>query len=113
MSVRRLVALSVFSAFAVLGVSACTVEGAGTKTECAVSGCTVTFDRGVNAKASVLGVDVELVAVNGNTVTLKVGGQEVSVPAGDTQPADGLNVKVQEVTSDKVVVKLSTGITTN
>ncbi|MFI7002722.1 hypothetical protein [Nocardia sp. NPDC050175] len=111
MSVRRLIVLSMLSVFALLGVSACTVEGAGTKTDCAVSGCTVTFDRGVNAKATILGVDAELVAVNGNTVTLKVGNQEVSVPAGDSQPADGLNVQVQEITGDKVVVRLSTGIT--
>ncbi|MEV6771882.1 hypothetical protein AB0N05_24980 [Nocardia sp. NPDC051030] len=75
-----------------------------------MSGCTVTFDRGVNAKASVLGVDAELMAVNGDTVTLKVAGREVSVPVGDTRPADGLKVSVQEITGDKVVVKLATGI---
>lgn len=96
-----------------LGVAACSVEGPGSKADCNVGGCTVTFNRGVNAKVNVLGVDAELVAVNGNTVTLKVGGQEVAVPVGETQPTDGMNVTVQEITNDKVVVKISTGITTN
>ncbi|MFG1793411.1 hypothetical protein [Nocardia sp. NPDC049149] len=112
MTVRRFAALVLFSVFALFGSTACTVEGQGTKTECAVSGCTITFDRGVNAKASVLGVDAELVAVDGNTVTLKVGGQQVSVPVGETKPADGLSVNVQSVTADKVIVKVTTGITT-
>lgn len=93
-----------------LGVAACSAEGAGYKTDCQVSGCTVTFDRGVNAKASVLGVDAELVAVNGDTVTLRVAGQEMSMPVGQTSPTDGMNVTVQEVTGDNVVVKIATGI---
>ncbi|MFI6867634.1 hypothetical protein [Nocardia sp. NPDC050406] len=113
MRFRRLLALSVFVAVVPLGAAACTSEGPGSKTECQVSGCTVTFDRGVNAKASVLGVDAELVAVNGNTATLRVAGQEVSVPVGETAPADGMNVTVQEVTADQVVVRLATGIQTN
>jgi hypothetical protein len=107
-----MIALSVFALLVPFGAAACAAEGLGTKSECNVGGCTVTFDRGVNAKVSILGVDAELVAVNGNTVTLKVGGQEVTVPAGQTQPADGLNATVQEITNDKVVVKFSTGITT-
>lgn len=113
MRYRRLIALSAFAVLAPLGATACTAEGPGSKTECQVSGCTITFDRGVNAKASVLGVDAELVAVNGNTATLRVAGQEVSVPVGETQPADGMNVTVQEITTEKVVVKLATGIQTN
>ncbi len=108
--VRRLIILSSVALLAPLGAAACTVEGAGTKSECNVGGCTVTFDRGVDAKANILGVDAELVAVNGNTVTLRVGGQQVDVPVGETQPADGLNVTVQEVTNEKVVVKLATGL---
>ncbi|MEU7222085.1 hypothetical protein [Nocardia iowensis] len=112
MPLRQLTAVFVLALSATFGVAACTTEGPGTKTECNVGGCTVNFARGVNAKASILGVDAELLAVNGNTVTLKVAGQEVSVPVGETQPADGVNVTVQEVTSDKVVVKFATGINT-
>ncbi|MEV6324880.1 hypothetical protein AB0M45_27405 [Nocardia sp. NPDC051787] len=110
MSVRRLVAVSLFVLLTPIG-AACTAEGQGTKTDCAVSGCTVTFDRGVDAKASILGIEAKLVAVNGNVVTLSVAGQELTVPVGETQSADGRTVTVQEVTNDKVVVKLSTGIT--
>jgi hypothetical protein len=105
-----MLALSAFALLTPLAAASCSSQGAGYKSDCEVSGCTVTFDRGVNAKASVLGIDAELVAVNGNTVTMKVGGQEVSIPAGQTQPADGLNATVQEITGDKVVVRLATGI---
>lgn len=102
--------MTVFALVTPIGVAACTAQGAGTTSECTVSGCTVTFDRGVNAKASLLGVDAELVAVNGNTVTMKVAGQQMEVPVGETEPAQGLDVTVQEVTADNVVVKLSTGV---
>ncbi|WP_068030494.1 hypothetical protein [Nocardia mexicana] len=110
MRVRRLLALTLFALVTSFGVAACSAEGQGAKSDCNVSGCTITFDRGVNAKASFLGVDAELVAVNGNTVTLKVAGQQVDVPVGETQPADGINLTVQEVTQDKVVVKAATGV---
>ncbi|WP_216914081.1 hypothetical protein OG225_01090 [Nocardia sp. NBC_01377] len=112
MRCRRLITLALFALLAVSGGAACTVEGPGSSADCHVSGCTVTFTRGVDAKASVLGIDAELVAVNGNTVTLKIAGQQVLVPVGETQPAQGLDVTVQEVTDEKVVIKLSTGITT-
>jgi hypothetical protein len=107
--IRRFITLSMFVLLTPLGVAACTAEGPGTKTDCNVSGCTVTFNRGVNASASVLGVTAELVAVNGNTVTLKVGGQQITVPVGGTQPANGFSVTVQEITNETVVVKVSTG----
>ncbi|MFI9508876.1 hypothetical protein [Nocardia sp. NPDC052566] len=110
MPFRRTVALCAFALLTPLVAAACTAEGPGYQSDCAVSGCTVTFTRGVNAKANILGVDAELVAVNGNTVTLRVGGQEVNVPVGETQPANGLNITVQEVTQEKVVVKLTTGL---
>lgn len=108
---RRLVAVSLFALVTPLGVAACTAEGPGSKTDCAVSGCTVTFARGVDAKASILGIEAKLISVNGNLVTLSVGGQEVTVPVGETRSADGSTVTVQEVTGDKVVVKISTGLT--
>ncbi|MBL1078640.1 hypothetical protein JK358_29980 [Nocardia sp. 2] len=113
MQFRRLIALSTFALLVPAGVTACTAEGPGSKSECDVTGCTITFDRGVNAQASVLGIQAELVAVNGNNVTLKVGGQEIVVPVGETQPTDGLSVGVQQVTQDNVVVRIATGIQTN
>ncbi|WP_227982020.1 hypothetical protein [Nocardia spumae] len=111
MFVRQLILTPVFAAVTVLAAAACTVHGAGTTTACKVDGCTITFDRGVNAKASVLGVDAELVAVEGNQVTLSVGGQKVTVPVGESGSTDGgATVKVREVTSDRVIVDISTGI---
>ncbi|WP_328394887.1 hypothetical protein [Nocardia sp. NBC_00416] len=110
MSVRRLIAVIALAAAASLGVSACTATGSGATSRCEVSGCTVTFDRGVNAQISVLGVDTELTSVEGNLVTLTVAGQQVTVPVGQTGSAEGLDLTVQEVTQDKVVVQLATGL---
>ncbi|WP_227996468.1 hypothetical protein [Nocardia australiensis] len=110
MSVRRLIVLCLLTLLAPFAVAACTIEGSGAKSECDTSGCTVTFNRGVNAKVSVLGVDAELVAVDGNQTTLKVGGQEVTVPVGHSQSAEGIAITVQDVTDEKVVVKFSTGL---
>ncbi|GAA3233777.1 hypothetical protein [Actinocorallia longicatena] len=75
---------------------------------CSTTSCTVTFDRGVDAKASVLGVDAELVSANGDQVTLKIGGQTLTVPVdADPQPSGNFDVDVQSVTKDQVVVKIS------
>ncbi|MFC9974064.1 hypothetical protein ACFVH6_24505 [Spirillospora sp. NPDC127200] len=82
--------------------------GENTTTDCSVNACTITFDRGVDASANILGAKVELVDVQGDTVTLKIGGQQVSVPLeNEQQQADGFNVDVTSVTKDKVVVKVS------
>jgi len=102
--------LSLFALVASLGVTACTVEGQGSTAECHVDGCTITFTRGVDAKASVLGVDVELVSVDGNMVTLGIAGKNVLVPMGETQAAEGFDVAVTEVTDQQVVVRISTGV---
>ncbi|WP_336082226.1 hypothetical protein [Nocardia sp. SSK8] len=113
MPVRRLITRSAFALLLPLVAAACTMTGPGTTSECTVSGCTVTFERGVQAKASVLGIDAELVAVNGDLVTLSIGGQQITVPVGESQPADGVDVRVSEVTADKVVVVLDSGLQQN
>ncbi len=109
--VRQLIFTPLFVAVTALSAAACTVHGAGTTTECKVEGCTITFERGVDAKASVLGLQAELVAVEGNQVTLSVGGQKVTVPVGESGSTDnGATIKVREVTDDQVIVDISTGI---
>jgi hypothetical protein len=82
----------------------------GSNVSCSLDSCKVTFDRGVDAKASILGVDVELQGVRNDQVTVKVAGQEISVPVGTEQgqaEAGGLRFQVQEVTDSKVVMKVS------
>jgi hypothetical protein len=102
---RRLAAALPALALA-LGTAACSSEGAASN--CSLSSCTVTFDRGVNANASILGVKAELVGVRNDQVMLKIAGQPVTVPAGGGQSsADGFNVSVQSVTKKNVVVTIS------
>ncbi|AHH19110.1 hypothetical protein NONO_c43260 [Nocardia nova SH22a] len=91
--------------------TACTVHGAGTTTECKVEGCTITFERGVDAKANVLGLEAKLEAVEGNQVTLSVGGQKVTVPVGESgSTGNGARITVREVTQDQVIVDIATGV---
>ncbi|GAA3976883.1 hypothetical protein GCM10023085_69130 [Actinomadura viridis] len=88
-------------------LAACSSENA--QTDCTVNACTVTFDRGVEASASILGVKAELVSVQGQNVTMRIGGQQITVPAGEGEQAEGFNVSVQSVTQENVVVKISNG----
>jgi hypothetical protein len=90
-----------------LGAAAAACGGENSSTECGVNSCTVTFERGVEASASILGVKAELVEVRGQLVTLKIAGQTVTVPVGEGEQSEGFNVSVQSVTEDQVVVKIS------
>jgi hypothetical protein len=84
--------------------------GEGSDVSCSLNDCTVTFDRGVDAKASILGVNVELVGVRDDQVTVKVADQEINVPVGSAEgetQAGGLNFRVHEVTGSSVVMKVS------
>jgi hypothetical protein len=104
---RRKLAVLPFALLPLGALAAC--GGENSRTSCNVNSCTVTFDRGVDASASILGVEAELVRVQGQMVTLKVAGQTVTVPVGDgEQEAEGFNVSVQSVTKDNVVVRIST-----
>ncbi|WP_242902069.1 hypothetical protein [Actinomadura terrae] len=104
-SVRRKLAVLPLILLPLGALAAC--DGENTKTDCNTNSCTVTFDRGVDASASILGVKAELVDVKGENVTLKIAGQRVTVPVGDGQQSDGFDVSVQSVTDDHVVVKIS------
>ncbi|MBX6767241.1 MAG: hypothetical protein IRY90_08840 [Actinomadura rubrobrunea] len=104
-SVRRALTVLPFALLPVAGVTACSGEGA--TTQCTVNSCTITFNRGVDASASILGVKAELVSVQDDTVTLKVAGQQITVPRGEAEQAEGFDVSVQSITKDTVVVKIS------
>ncbi|MEV4756702.1 hypothetical protein AB0J86_16520 [Micromonospora sp. NPDC049559] len=87
-------------------LAGCSAEGAST--DCGIDQCTVTFDRGVEARASILGVDARLVGVDGDVVTVEVAGEQLGLTVGQ-QGADvgGMLVTVQSVTDDQVVVRIA------
>lgn len=86
-------------------LAGCGTEGAST--DCGLDACTVTFDRGVDASTSVLGVKARLVGVDGNQATVEVAGEQISLwteePA--TQVA-GLEVRLERVDDREVVVRI-------
>lgn len=105
---RRIAALVVSTTLLGAGVLAgCSSEGADAS--CNINQCTVTMDRGVDAQASVLGVDISLKGVANDQVTLDVEGNSVSVPVNGTGSTEvgGLSISVQEVTGDKVVLQVT------
>lgn len=93
----------------VLGLALTGCGGEGTTTNCTLDSCTVTFDRSVDAKAEILGVEARLVKVKGQDVTLEVAGTEVTAPLGQPVDVEGFQVEVQEVTDSEVKVKISAG----
>lgn len=75
---------------------------------CTLSVCTVTLDRGTEVATSVLGVKIKLVNVTGDQVTVDVGGNQVVVPTGGNEVQGGsLTIKVDKVTADQVILKIS------
>jgi hypothetical protein len=86
-------------------LTGCSSEGADTN--CGIDQCTVTFDRGVDAQASVLGVDAKLVNAEDDKVTIEVAGEQLTLTVGQqgTEVA-GLNVKLESVTDSQVVVQI-------
>ncbi len=91
-------------ALALLG--GCSSEGAST--DCGVDACTVTFDRGVQASATILGVEAKLIGADGDRVTVEVGGEQLQLTVGQ-QAADvgGLAVTVESVTESQVAVRIA------
>jgi hypothetical protein len=106
----RLAVSAATAALAAVLLAGC--GGEGSDVSCSLDDCTVTFDRGVDAEASILGVNVELVGVRDDQVTVKVADQELDVPVGSAEAsaeAGGLNFRVHEVTDSSVVMKVSRG----
>lgn len=104
---KRLTArVTISLALAAAVLTGCSSEGADTS--CGLDQCTVTFDRGVEGKASVLGVDAKLVSAEGDQVTIEVAGEQLALTVGQggTEVA-GLNVTLESVTDSNVVVKIA------
>ena len=104
--VSRAVAGSLIAVLCAGAVAGCTSENAS----CTTDSCTVKLDRGVDAKASVLGVDVTLIEVKNEQVVVEVGGTRATLPATGAQTeVGGFTVKVNGVTSEQVVLDISRG----
>ncbi|GIF97229.1 hypothetical protein [Catellatospora citrea] len=105
----RLIATAVLVA-ALTGGALAGCSGEGATSTCSTTGCTITFERNVtNAKISILGVEVQLVSANQDSVTLKVAGQEVTVQRGDGVSVGDFTVKINEITDSQVVVQVDRG----
>jgi hypothetical protein len=103
----RLVTVGTLALAAGLGVALSGCSSENGKVSCNLNSCTVTLNRGVDAKVSVLGAEVKLVAADNNQVTLDVAGNRIDLPVGgEPQAAGGLTVRVQKVTTDHVVVEI-------
>lgn len=88
-------------------ISACSTSTEGAQVSCTLSACTTTFDRGVKATASVLGVEMKLITADEKNVTVDVGGNQLVVPVGSSQEVGGLSVAVDKVTEQQVVLKVT------
>lgn len=96
--------------FVALAIGSGALTGCGTQnteTECGLDSCLVTFDRGVEAEASVLGVRAKLVGADTDTVTVEVAGEQISLSTGQ-QAADvgGLYVSLEAVNDQQAVVRI-------
>ena len=79
----------------------------GGNTSCGVDGCTVTFPRSGSAEVSVLGVNARLVGVDAGIAQIEVAGQTVTVPVGGQTEVGGFVVRVEEITDQQVIVRVS------
>lgn len=79
----------------------------GVETDCSLSACTLTFDRGVEASADILGVKVELVGAQDGQATVSVAGEQVTMPVDQTSEVGGMQVTVKSVTAEQVVVRVA------
>ncbi|MGH8868309.1 MAG: hypothetical protein ACRDYU_09970 [Actinomycetes bacterium] len=102
---RRSFAALASAALALGAATACSSEGA--TTDCSTSACTITYERGVDAQATILGVQTRLVGVDGDRARIKVAGQTLTLPAGGQAQAGEFTVSVQDVSADEVVVKVA------
>lgn len=102
---RRATALAAGLALGVAVLAGCSSEGAST--DCGLDQCTVTFDRGVEAKASVLGVDATFVGADDDVVTVEVAGERISLTVGQqATQVSGLWVSVESADDEHVAIRI-------
>ncbi|MFI7429009.1 hypothetical protein ACIBPB_18650 [Micromonospora sp. NPDC049836] len=84
----------------------CSAEGAST--DCGLDACTVTFDRGVEASASIFGVEAKLVGAQGDQVTVEVAGEQLTLTSGQqATEVGGFQVSLDSVTDQQVVIRVA------
>jgi len=64
-------------------------------------------ERSGNAEVSVLGVTARLVRVDADVAQVEVAGQTVMVPVGGQTQVGGLVVRVEQITDQQVVIRVS------
>ncbi|MFC7545295.1 hypothetical protein [Plantactinospora sp. GCM10030261] len=102
---RRLATVFVVAALGLTALVGC--GGQNTETDCGLDHCLVTFDRGVEAETSVLGVDAKLVGADADTVTVEVAGEQLSLSV-DQQAVEvgGMFVSLEAVNDQQAVVRI-------
>jgi hypothetical protein len=95
-------------AAAAMGLALLSACGNNSDVSCGLDECTVTFDRGVDASASILGVEAKMLSAEGDRVTMEVAGEEITLTVGQaaTEVA-GLQVYLDSVTADQIAVRIS------
>ncbi|WP_343450425.1 hypothetical protein [Micromonospora oryzae] len=103
---RRAAGLLAGLALGVALLAGCSSEGAST--DCGLDACTVTFDRGVEASATILGVEAKLVGAQGDQVTVEVAGEQLSLTVGQqATEVGGFAVTLDSVTDEQVKIRVS------
>lgn len=103
---RRAAGLLAGLALGVAVLAGCSSEG--TSTDCGLDACTVTFDRGVNASTTILGVEAKLIGAQGDQVTVEVAGEQLSLTTGQqATEVGGFAVTLDSVTDQEVKIRVS------
>lgn len=103
---RRGAAFAAGLALAAALLGGCSSDGAST--ECGLDACTVTFDRGGEASANILGVEAKLIGADGDKVTVEVAGERLSLTVGEqATEVGGLAVTLQSVTDSEVAIRVA------
>ena len=103
---RRIISIVSGLVLGLAVLAGCSSDGAST--DCGLDECIVTFDRGVDARASVLGVEAKLVGVEGDRVTVEVAGEQLSLTVGQQGvQAGGLVVSIDSTDASHVAVRIA------
>lgn len=87
-------------------LAGCGSEGAST--DCGLDACTVTFARGVEARASFLGIEAKLIGTEGDRVTVEVAGEQVTLTVGEqATEVGGFAVSLERLTESQAAIRVA------